>query len=176
MLDVLVTKQDIFLDLLGGFLSTTGLTVLDNLVLGFVWIRWVSSLLPATSGSNSFVQRSFGEFLGGGRGGAFLSRVWSLRVPARRLSRYNTLGEYRGGWLRCILFDRTSILFVEKVEYRPNTPSLGVLSTVACTMQDVVWSDQAHADLCDPCPKNSQAERILSVFCSNFVLQVLIQS
>ena len=32
----------------------TGLTVLDNWVFGFGWIRWVSLLLPATSESKSF--------------------------------------------------------------------------------------------------------------------------
>ena len=32
----------------------TGLSVLDNWVFGFGWIRWVSLLLPATSESNSF--------------------------------------------------------------------------------------------------------------------------
>ena len=131
----------------------TGLTVLDNSVFGFVWIRWVSSLLPATSESNSFIQRSFKEFLGGGRGDAFLSRMWSLQIPTQQLSRYNTLGVYRKGWLHYILFDRTSILFVEQAVYRPNTPYPGVFSTSsACAMQDAVWSDQAHADLCDPCP------------------------
>ena len=48
VLDVLVTKQDIFLDL-GGSLS-------------------VSLLLPATSESNSFIQLSLKEIFGGGRG------------------------------------------------------------------------------------------------------------
>ena len=34
------------------------------------------------------------------------------------LSRYNKLGVYRRGWLRSILFDRTSILFVEQAVHR----------------------------------------------------------
>ena len=45
--------------------------------------------------------------------------------------------------LRSILFDRTSILFVEQSVYRPKTPYLGTLSIFACKKQDVVWSDQA---------------------------------
>ena len=54
---------------------------------------------------------------------------------------------YRRGCLRSILFDRTSILFVEQAVYRPSAPYLGVFSTFACKMQDVVWSDQALLDL-----------------------------
>ena len=38
--------------------SPMGLTVLDNWVFGFGWIRWVSLLLPASSESNSFIQLS----------------------------------------------------------------------------------------------------------------------
>ena len=45
----------------------TGLTVLDNWVFGFGWIRWVSLLLPDTSESNSFIQLSLKEIVGGGR-------------------------------------------------------------------------------------------------------------
>ena len=68
MLDVLVTKQDIFLDLLGGFLSTYGVSpLLLSGFLGFGWIRWVSLLLPATSEFNSFIQLSLDEIVGGGR-------------------------------------------------------------------------------------------------------------
>ena len=64
-----------------------------------------------------------------------------LLISSQLFSRYNKLGVYRQGWLRYILFDRTSILFVEQAVYRPNTPYPGVFSTSsACTMQDVVWS------------------------------------
>ena len=56
---------------------------------------------------------------------------------------------YRGGGLRSILFDRTSILSVEQAVYGPNTPYLDALPTFACKMQDVVWSNQAVLDLCD---------------------------
>ena len=52
--------------------SPTGLTVLDNLVLGFGWIRWVSLLLPAFSESNSFIQLSLKEIVGGGRGDTYI--------------------------------------------------------------------------------------------------------
>ena len=40
-------------------------------------------------------------------------------------------------------------LSVEQVVYRPSSPYLGALSTVACKMQDVVWSDQVLDDLGD---------------------------
>ena len=75
------------------------------------------------------------------------SSIWFLQISSQLLSRFNKLGMYRWGWLRSILFDRTTILFVEQAEYRPNTRYLGALSTFACKMQDVVWSDQALLDL-----------------------------
>ena len=40
------------------FLLLTGLSVLDNWVFDFGWIRWESLLLPATSESNSSIQLS----------------------------------------------------------------------------------------------------------------------
>ena len=43
-------------------------------------------------------------------------------------------------------FDRTSILSVDQAVYRPNTPFPRAFSTFACTMQDVVWSNQALLD------------------------------
>ena len=84
------------------------------------------------------------------------SGIWFLQISSQLLSRYNKLGVYRRGWLRSILFDRTSILSVEQAVYRPSTPYLGAFSTFACTMQDVVWSSQAITDLCDPCPWDSR--------------------
>ena len=75
------------------------------------------------------------------------SGIWFLQISSQLLSRYNRLGVYRRGWLRSILFDRTSILSVEQAVHRPNTPYPGAFSTLVCTMQDVVWSNQALADL-----------------------------
>ena len=49
----------------------TGLTVHDNWVFGFGWIRWVSLLLPATFESNSFIQLSVKEIVGRGRGDTY---------------------------------------------------------------------------------------------------------
>ena len=47
----------------------------------------------------------------------------------------------------------------------------------ACTMQDVVCSNQAHADLCDPYSWDSQPWRIPSVFpCLNFALPLSIRN
>ena len=83
--------------------------------------------------------------------------VWLLQIPSQQLSRYNKLGVCHKGWFHYILFDRTSIILVEQAVYRPNTPYPGVFSTSsACTMQDVVRSSQAHADLCDLWPWDSQ--------------------
>ena len=51
--------------------------------------------------------------------------------------------------VRSCLIELPSILSVEQAAYRPSTPYLGAFSTFACTMQDVVWSHEALADLCD---------------------------
>ena len=158
MLDALVTKQDIFFDLLGGFLSIHGSSVLDNWVFGFGWIRWVSLLLPATSESNSFIKLSLKEIVGGGRGDTYTFLVYDF-------SRFHH-NNFRDtiSW-RCIVKDDciTSCLMelqsfsLSKLQIDPITQYSGVFSTsCACTMQDVVWSSQAHADLCDPCPWDSQ--------------------
>ena len=52
--------------------------------------------------------------------------------------------------------ERTSILSAEQAEYRPSTPYLGAFSTFACTMQDVVGSNQALAQLRDSCAWDSR--------------------
>ena len=96
-----------------------------------------------------------------------LSGMWLLQISSQQLSKYNKLGVYRKEWLHYILFDRPSILFVEQAVYRPHKPYPGVSSISACTMQDVVWSNQALVDLCDPYSCDSQTWRIPSVFCSN---------
>ena len=51
-----------------------------------------------------------------------------------------------------LVFGRISILSIEQAVYRLITPYPGAFSTFACTMQDVVWSNRALADLCDSCP------------------------
>ena len=52
------------------------------------------------------------------------------------------------------------------------------VSSMHCAgiVHDVVHSSQSRQDPCDFCPQDQQAGRILSVTCSNFDLQVLIQS
>ena len=45
--------------------SLTGLPVIDNWVLDVGWVCWESSLPPATSESNYFIQLSFKEIFGG---------------------------------------------------------------------------------------------------------------
>ena len=51
--------------------SLTSLTVLDHWVFDFGWICWESSLPPATSESNSFIQLSLKEIFGGSQGDAY---------------------------------------------------------------------------------------------------------
>ena len=119
--------------------SPTGLTVLDNWVFGFGWIRWVPLLLPAASESNSFIQLSLKEIVGGGRSDTY---TFSKMTSPDSIT---------------TTFEIISILYAEQAVYRPNTQCPGVFSTSsACTMQDVVWSSQACTDLCVPCPWDSQ--------------------
>ena len=73
--------------------SPTGLPVHDNWVFGFGWIRWVSLLLPATSGSNSFLHLSLKEIVGGGRG----DTKTFTRFHHNNCLRNNTLRVYRQG-------------------------------------------------------------------------------
>ena len=62
-----------------------------------------------------------------------------------------------------------------KVDVKPNTPYFDVSSMLyAWTVQDAVLPSRSCQDPCVLCPKDPQAERILSVCCSNFVLQVSI--
>ena len=89
----------------------TGLIVLDNWVfLCFGWIRWVSLLLPATSESKSFIHFSLKEIVGGVEVTQKLSRMSPDSITKN--SSYSKLGLSDDYY---ILFDRTSILFVEQV-------------------------------------------------------------
>ena len=152
----------------------TNLPVLDNWVLGFRFVGCLYCFLqhqnPILS-SNYIWRKSLEE----AEVTYILSRIKFLEIPSQMLSRCNKLGVYRRGWLRSILFDRTSILSVEQAVYRPSTSYLGAHSTFACKMQDVVWSDQALLDLCDPYSWDSRPYRIQSVCpCQNFVLPLSI--
>ena len=78
--------------------SPTGLTVLDNWVFDFGWIRWVSLLLPATSESNSFIQLSLKEVFGGGRGDTYtFSYMISSRFHHNNFRDTINWGVYRKG-------------------------------------------------------------------------------
>ena len=74
-----------------------------------------------------------------------LSRKSFFQIPSQHFSRYNKLGVYRKS--DCISFCLIELqsFFVEQAVYRPNTPYLGAFSTFACTMQNVVWSNQTPA-------------------------------
>ena len=97
---------------------------LPVLTIGFLifgWVCWESSLLPATSEPNSFIQSCLKEIFGAVEVIHILSRVWFLQFPSEQLSGYNKLGVYCKGWLRSIVFDRTSTLSFEQAWYQPNT-------------------------------------------------------
>ena len=129
--------------------QVTGLPALDNWVLGFSSIRGCLYCFLQHQNPNctsNYLCRKSSVVV---EVTLTLSGIWFLQISPQLLSRYKKLGVYRGGWLRSILFDRTSILFVEQAVYRPNTPYLGALSTFTCKMQDVVWSDEALLDLGD---------------------------
>ena len=100
---------------------STSLTVLTINFLVFGWVCWESSLPPATSEPNSFLQVSLNEIFGGGRGDAktFSNMISPFSIMIAFT--YNKLGVCRKGWLRSIVFDRTWILSFEQVRCRPNT-------------------------------------------------------
>ena len=131
----------------------------------------VEQLLDPIQSSNHFSKKSSAaveEIL-------ILFPLWFLQFPSSKLSGYNRRGVYCEGWWRSIASDRTLILSFEQVWCRPNTPCFDVSSTLyACTVQDAVLPDRSSQDLCVLNPQDSQAERILSVFCSNFGLPVSI--
>ena len=113
--------------------------------MGFGWICWESSVLPATSESN---WKSSEEVEVTQK----LTRLWFLHVPSWWLSGDNKLGVFRQEWLRSIVFDRTSILSSEQVWCRPNTPCFDISSTLsACIVQDAVLPGHFCSDLCVPC-------------------------
>ena len=145
--------------------SLTGLPFLNNC---FFWFR-LDSLGVLAASSNFWIQLFHPIIFE--RNLWWWSR-WYENFLVYDFSRFHhnnfrdtiKLGVYRRGWLRSILFDRTSILSVEQVVCWPNTLCLGVFSTFsACTMQDVVWSSQAHADLCDPFSWDSQPKSVRGV-------------
>ena len=132
--------------------SPTGLSVLDNRVFGFVWIRWVSKLLPATSESNSCIQLSLKETFGGGRGDTSTFSFWFLQSPSQQLPGDNKLGVFREGWWHYIMIE-FSPFPLSKLYINPIHRVLVSFSTFsACTAQDVVWSSQACTDLWVSCP------------------------
>ena len=131
--------------------------LLDNWVLGFSSMRWMSLLLLAISGSNRTSNYLCKKSPVVVEVTHTISGIWFRQISSQLLSIYNKLGVYRKWQLHYILFDRTSILFVEQAVYRPNTPYLSVFSTsFACVMQDVVGSSQALLDLGDSCAWGSR--------------------
>ena len=104
------------------------------------------------------------------------SRKWLLQFPSEQLSGYNELGVFREEWSRSIVFDRTSIFSSGQDWCRPYTACFDVSSMFfyACIVHDAVHSSRSYQDPYGSCPWDLQAERILSVCCSSFDLQVSI--
>ena len=97
-----------------------------------------------------------------------LSRIWFLQFPSKQLSGYNKLEMFREEWSRSIESDRTSILSSGQDWCRPNKLRSDVSSMLcAWIVQDVVLPRRSYQDPCGFCPYDPQAERILSVCCSN---------
>ena len=88
---------------ISSFSPHAGLSVLDNVFFGFGWIRWVSLLLLWI---RFFHPINLKENL-------WMRPRWHIYFLVYK------------GWLRSILFDRTSILSVEQAVSRPSTPYLG---------------------------------------------------
>ena len=151
VLDVLVIKQGTFLDFLGGL--SAHLRVSPFLIIGLlVVVRFVGCLCchPATSESNSFIQLSLKQIVGGGRGDTY---TFSYMISSDFINNY-----FRDtkSW-ECIVKDDcvTSCLIenqsfpLSKLYIDPIHRILVSFPLLLCTMQHVVWSNQALADLCD---------------------------
>ena len=127
-----------------------GLSVLDNWVFGFGWIRWVSLLLPATSESNSFIQLSLKEIVGGGRSDTYTFLVYDF-------SRFHHFRDTIS-W-ECIVKDdcvRSCLIelhsFLLSKFYVDPIHCFDVSSTFsACIKQDVVQPGRCYSDLCVLC-------------------------
>ena len=102
--------------------SLTSLTVLDNCVFDFGWIRWVSLLLPATSESNSIIQLSLKEIVGGGRSD---THTFSCMISPDSIT---TTFVEKDDCVRSWLIELKNLSF-EQVICRPNTPCFDVFST-----------------------------------------------
>ena len=125
------------------FLHLGGRTVVHPRVSPFLIIGfWVDSLGVLAASNYFWIQFCHPIIF---KTNLWKKSSWHIHFLVFDLSRFH----HKKGWLRSILFDRTSILFIEQAVYRPNSQCSGVFSTSVCTMQDVVWSFQALADLCD---------------------------
>ena len=114
------TKQDIYLDLLGELLFThrsSPFLIIGFLVLvGFVGCPCCFQRLVNPILSSNYLWRKSWEVV---EVTHILFRIWFLQIPPQQLLRYSKLEACRKGWLRSILFDRTSILSVEQALYLP---------------------------------------------------------
>ena len=109
----LVRSRDYFLHLLKGF------SVLDNwywVLVRFVGCRCCFLQYQNRNRTSNYLCRKLSSVV---EVTHTLSGIWLLQISSQSPSGYNKLGVYRTRWLRSILFDRTSILSVEQVVYRP---------------------------------------------------------
>ena len=153
----------------------TSFPVLDNWVLCFSSIRWMSLLLLAKSESQSHDQLNLLESVRGGRHDTYA--VWNMTSPdfITIASGKQQAVSVSHRMTACdLVWKNFSPFRWESCMSTQYTVSWCTLSIFSIKMQDVVWSDQALLDLGDSCAWDSQAERMLSVCCSNFDLSVSI--
>ena len=164
---------------------TTGLPVLSRPGFGIGWFDWrlldccttCSSGRWASSELNSLSQSCFKEIFGGGRGDIYTFSYMPSPISIKTTFgiQYNNLEVFREEWSRSIESDKTSILSSKQDWCRPNTLCIGVSSMFyACIVHDAVHSSRSCQDPCDFSPWDPQAERRLSVCCSDFDLPVSI--
>ena len=125
---------------------------------------------------NSLFHSCFNEIFGGGW---FDMKTFSKDFSNFSMNFRNTIS-----W-KCFLKDdciRSSLTecqsFPESKDWcRPNILCSDVSSMLyASIVHDAVHSNQSHQDPCDSCPQDQQTRKILFVSCSNFDLQLSIQS
>ena len=142
---------------------------LISVFFGLGWIRWLSLLLPLSSESKSYMQLSWSKIIGGLEATHVPSGIWLL-FRFHHSSFRDTLSWW------CIVEDDfvrsclTCILSVVQPVVRPNTPYPGAFSTLACTVQDVVWLNGALADLCVPRPWEVKQWKLSVIPYNNSVL------
>ena len=112
--------------------------MLDNWLFDLGWVCWESSVPPATSEPNSFIQLSLKEIFGRGRGDAiyFLVCVFSSFHHNSSWDKISWECVVKDNFVRSCLTELQSFL-LNKLYVDPNTPCFDVSSPFsACTIED----------------------------------------